>query len=371
VLNRLAALIAKEIRQFTRDRVLMFFSLLGPAIQIVLLGYSISQDIVDIPVAIIDYDVSALSREIATALDNTRELSVAYFPENLAAAQDLIDRGEAMALVVIPDGFMAKVGNPNRIPQIQVIVDGVSSLVAARTVGAAQGAIQSLVESAAAASNQPPPGGIRIYAEALFNRAMDLRPDAQTSQLGLITFEITMVVAVMGIVREREIGTLEMLTITPLRQLEIIAGKALTPLLIGTINFLTMLIVTRFAFHIPLRGSFGVLLGMTVVYLMCEVAFALLISTIARSQQQATTVVFVWAMCALTLSGYLVPISTLPKAMQWMSWFIPLRHYLTVLRSVMLKGSGLAQMIPDALALGALAAGMVLITTRTLRRVFD
>ncbi len=367
---RLGSLIRKEIIQFTRDRILLSFSLLGPMIQIILLGRAIGQDIQNIAVAVIDYDVSPLSREIVTALDNTRELSVDYYPKTLDDARQLVDRGDVMGIVVIPPDFMRDIQSATEVPQIQVVIDGVSSLIAARTLGAAQGAVQSLVGDAAVVSGERP-GGIRVHSEALFNRTLDFRPDAVTSQLGLITFEITTLVAVMGIVREREIGTIEMLTITPLKRLELIAGKAITPLIIGTVNFLTMLTVTQVVFGVPFRGSFWLLLGLTVLYLACEISYALMVSTLTRSQQQATTVVFVWAMFALTLSGYLVPITTLPKALQWVSWAVPLRHYLAILRSVMLKGGDFGALWPEALAIGLLGTLMLFLTTRTLSRVID
>nr|MBN1228271.1 ABC transporter permease [Anaerolineae bacterium] len=368
--QRLTTLIAKEIIQFSRDRILLMFALLGPMIQIVLLGRAIGQDVSNMPVAVVDYDLSPLSREIVTALDNTSELVVAYFPNTMEDASKLIDRGDVMGIVIIPPDFMVDSHSATRVPQIQVIIDGVSSLIAARTLGAAQGAIQSLVENTVIVSNQRP-GGIRVYVDALFNRALDFRPDAISSQLGLITFEMTTLVAVMGIVREREIGTLEMLTITPLKRLELIAGKAITPIIIGTINFLFMLGITQFVFDVPFRGRFWLLLPLTVLYLACETAYALMVSTLTHSQQQATTVVFVWAMLALTLSGYLVPITTLPKFMQVISWAVPLRHFLVILRSIMLKGSGLAALWPDVLAIAILAVVMIILTTRTLNRVIE
>lgn len=370
MLHRLRSLIGKELIQYLRDPVLLAFSLLAPAIQIVLLGQAISQDVQNMPIAVIDYDVTPLSREIITALDNTGELTVTTYPGDLDTARALIDSGEIIGFVVIPRGFMQGTLSPDEVPQVQVVIDGQSALTAGRTLSAAQGAVQSLVEDAAVSGGRAP-GGIRLFAEALFNSTLDFRPDAITSQLGLITFEVTTLVAVMGIVREREIGTIEMLTITPLRQLELLAGKAITPFLIGMVNFAAMLGVTQLVFDVPLRGPLWVLVGLTALYLMCEIAYALMVSTLTRSQQQATTVVFVWAMVALTLSGYLVPITTLPRAMQWLSWAVPLRHYLTVLRSVMLKGAGWQAMLPQAGALLLLGAVMTVLATRSLSRAIE
>ena len=133
MLHRLTTLIGKEILQFSRDRILLAFSLIGPAIQIILLGRAIGQDISNMPIAVIDYDLTTLSREIITALDNTDELQVMYYPANLEEATWLIDRGDVMGIVVIPPHFMEESHTATAIPQIQVIIDGVSSLIAART----------------------------------------------------------------------------------------------------------------------------------------------------------------------------------------------------------------------------------------------
>jgi len=371
VLHRLASLINKEIIQFVRDPVLVAFILIAPILQIVLMGRSVSQGVEGMPVAVVDYDLTPLSREIITALDNTDEIVVSAFPNRLEDAQQLVDRGDVIGMVVIPRGFMQDTRSATKVAQIQVIIDGSSSVIAAQTLSAAQSAVQSLANNAAIAATSRPLGGIRVFVEALFNPTLSLRPDSIISEIALITFEVTILVAVMGIVREREIGTLEMLSITPLRRLELLAGKAITPMIVGMINFLLMFVVVRVVFDIPMRGSFLALLGLTVLYLGAEVAYALLISTLTQSQQQATTVVFVWAIACVTLSGFLVPITTLPKAMQWISWAVPLRHYLASIRSIMLKGTPIAALLPQTIALAVLGVVMMLLTTRTLSRVTD
>jgi len=370
MLHRLTALIQKELIQFSRDRVLLLFALLGPAIQLMLLGRTIGQDITNIPIGVIDYDHTALSREIATALDNTSELIVAYYPDDLPEARQLVDNAAILGFIVIPDNFQRDSLDPTITPQVQVVIDGNSSIIAGRTLQAAQGAVQALVSDAAVVANRPP-SGIRVYVDALYNRALSFRPDSIASQLGLITFQMTTLVAVMGIVREREIGTIEMLTITPLSRLELIAGKAITPLIMGSLNFLVMLGITQVVFDLPLRGSFWLLLALTVLYLCTEITYALIVSTLARTQQQATTMVFIWAMVAMTLSGYLVPITTLPRSLQWISWAVPLRHYLAILRPIILKGATFTNLWPHAAALTVLALAMVVLTTRTLSRLID
>jgi len=371
MIHRLTSLILKELIQFSRDPVLLVFSILAPALQIIMLGNAISVDIQDIPVAVIDEDRSVLSREIITALDNTSELNVVSFPTSIEEARDQMDRGDILGVAIMPPNFMVDMSAPGSAPQMQVILDGASSIVAGRALSAAQGAITSLVAEAVVVAGAPQQSSIHILTDSLFNSTLDFRPDSITSQLALITFQITTMIAVMGIVREREIGTIEMLSITPLRRLELIAGKAITPLFIGLIDFVMIFIVTQVFFDIPMRGSFWLLFAITALYLFCEIGYALMISTITRSQQQAVTLVFVWVMIALTMSGYLVPISTLPEVLQWASWGIPLRHYLGVVRSVMLKGAEFNAIIQNVVALFAIMIAMIFLTTRTLSRAIE
>lgn len=370
--NRLGALIQKELIQILRDRMLIFFAIVGPAMQLYLMGNSVSSDITGIVVAVIDQDHSELSRDIITALDNTQELEVRLFPETLAEARWFIDSGEAAGIVIIPPNFAAQTETGVDIPQIQVILDGTHIITAVRALGAAQNAVDSLGRNVVIArGGGHTPGGIRLTAEALYNRALEFRPHSVTAQFAFVTFQITALVSVMGIVRERELGTLEMLSITPLRRLEIIAGKAITPLLIGMLDFFVMYGVTRVVFGIENRGSFPLLIVLTLLYLVGEIGFSLMISTVTRTQQQAVTAVFIWAMLCITLSGYMVPVERLPSVMRIFSNFIPLRHYLAIVRGIILKGAGVGTLWPHIAVLVGLGVGMIFVTRRALTRMIE
>ncbi|GAB4474963.1 MAG: ABC transporter permease [Anaerolineae bacterium] len=367
--NRLYAVISKELIQYTRDRILFAATLLAPLIQIVLLGNAVGSAIRNLQVAVVDYDHSPLSREIITALDNTDELVVAYFPGSLEEAQKLVDRGQAIGVVVIPPGFMEETRSPNSTAEMQVILDGTQTLTAGYALSAASEAVQSLVSGELPAGGSLP--GVVLYPEPLYNRALDLQPDAITAQLALITFEMVALVGVMGIVRERDIGTIEMLSITPLKRMELIAGKTLTPLMIGLATFSIVFTMARVVFDVPNRGSLLLLIAVTTLYLLCEIGYGLALSSLLRTQQQAVTVVFVWIMVALTLSGYLVPIEQLPQAFQWLSWLLPLRHYLRIEHNILLKGSGLLDLWPQIAAIGVLTVLAFAIAPRLLNRVLE
>ncbi len=367
--NRLYAIISKELIQYTRDRILFVATLLAPLIQIVLLGNAVGSDIRNLQIAVVDYDHSPLSREIITALDNTDELVVAHFPGSLEEARKLVDRGQAIGVVIIPHRFMEKTRSPHTTAEMQVILDGTQTLTAGYALSAATQAVQSLAGGTLPAGSSLP--GAVLYPEPLYNRTLDLQPDAITAQLALITFQMVALVGVMGIVRERDIGTIEMLNITPLKRMELVAGKTLTPLIIGLATFSVVFTMARMVFNVPNRGNLPFLVGVTALYLVCEIGYGLALSSLLRTQQQAVTVVFVWIMVALTLSGYLVPIEQLPQAFQWLSWLLPLRHYLRIVHNIMLKGSGLLDLWPQIAAIGVLTLLAFSIAPRLLNRVLE
>ena len=172
-----------------------------------------------------------------------------------------------------------------------------------------------------------------------------------------VVYQIAMVVASVTIVRERELGTLEQLAVTPVRRGELLTGKAIPAVLIGLVNFLVLLAVVVGVFNIPLRGSLALLIALSILFIVAEVCVGLLVSAVSKSQQQAVLVVFPLAMVDLALSGYLVPVESMPRGLQVLSLFSPLRHYMKILKDIMLKGADMSTLWPSALALAGLGAG--------------
>lgn len=371
MLNRLRSLAVKELIQFTQDRLLLLFVLFGPLAEIVLIGGGVGGGAADLPIAVVDGDRSALSREVAVALDNTPEISTAYFPETLDDATALVDAGRAYGVVVIPPGFAAALRDGAASAPVQVIVDASNVAAAGDVQAAAQGAVESLGWGVALAARggAAQVGGIDLRHQALYNPALEGRPYDLTALLALILFQIAALVGVMTIVREREIGTLEQVTITPVRQVELILGKAFAPIAVGLVDFLVLFGAVLLLYHLPMRGSFPLLLAMTLLYLVAEVAAALMLSALANTQQQAITFVFIYIMLALTMSGYMVPASRLPAVLRGASAVLPLRHYMEIVRGIMLKGAGLGALWPDIAALLALTVAVVAATAVLLRRL--
>lgn len=370
MINRLRSMLSKELLQFLRDPLLVLMVLVAPVLELILVGGGVGGGVSNIAMGVVDLDRSRLSRDVITALENTQELTITHLPDTLDEATGLIDQGQISAVAVIPEGFADDIQNGEMV-QVQLVLDGSNVVIAGEAQAAAQGALETLGWGVLLASNsaQISTGAIDLRQEALYNQSLDGRPDHLTAMLAFIVFEVATLGTVMSIVKEREIGTLEQVSITPLRQVEMILGKALSPLLIGLVNFIILFVVVRLIFGLPSRGSLLLLGFLTMIYLISEICVSLMISAVSRTQQQAITIAFVWFMLALNMSGFLVPISRLPVVLRYAAYALPLQHYMEIVRSVMLKGAGLGTVWPHALALVGLDIVVVGVTTFMLRRV--
>jgi len=368
--NRLFSLVVKELLQFFRDRLILPITLVAPALELLLIGGGVGGGVTAIHVAVIDRDVTEMSREVIAALDNTSELDVAFYPQTFDEGRELIDSGDVGAMVIIPEGFADDLRGGEQ-AQVQLVLDGSNIVVAGDAQAAAQGAIETLGWNVALAGvgGNFTPRGVDLRHEALYNRSLDSEPYKLTATLALILCEVAIIASVMSLVREREAGTLEQVAITPIRQIELILGKAISPLVVGLINFLVLFGVVRFVFDLPMHGSALLLTLMTVLYLVSEICVALMISAISQTQQQAITMAFIWLMLAITMSGYLVPTSRLPILLRLASNALPLQHYMEIVRDIMMKGAGLAALWPHLVALLVLDGVVIAVTIFMLKRL--
>ena len=370
MLLRIWSLVAKEFIQLARDRLMAVFIVLIPGLQLVLLAQALGQGISDLPVAILDQDNSAQSRALAQTLDNVPELVWRYQPADPGALAGLIEAGQAAAGVVIPVGFGQALATGSQ-TVVQVIVDGSNS-----TVG---GSCQSYLESATgefarrwlAARGLLARAPLALRTTVLYNPSLKSRPFMIPAQMGFIIYQVTLIVASLTFARERELGTLEQLLVTPLRPLELITGKAVLAWLVGLVNFLLMYAVAVYLFHVPMRGSFLVLLALSLLFVAVEIAYGIIISSVSRSQQQAVLYVFLLALLDVALSGYLVPVTNMPLALRAAATVSPLQHYLVIIRAVMLKGAGLVALWPHAAVLAGLGLGVGLLALATATRSLE
>ncbi len=367
-LTRVGNLIWKEFLQLARDRLLTLFLFLLPMVQLVLLARATGRGVNDQPVAILDLDRTAVTRELAVRMDLREELAVVLFVETEDELRRLLEEGEARVGVIFPAGFTASLEDPRRTAQVRVVVDGTNDAVAGIALSAVQTLFANYGQERLAAQGLRLASLLHLEVVTHYNPTYNVRQFTIPAQVGFITYQITLAIASLGLARERELGTLEGLIVTPMRRTELILGKAIPALLIGLLNFLFLLAMAVYGFGVPLRGSFWLLLLLTLAFVLTEVAWGLMISGFSRTQQQALLFVFIQALMDLTLSGYLVPVKNLPPMLRAASHLVPMYHYLAIIRSVMLKGAGLADLWPHALALAGLTVVVLFIAARRVSR---
>lgn len=374
MLLRIWNLVLKEFIQFLRDWLMTLFILTLPVLQLALMAHTTGSRVSGLCAAVLDLDHSSASRRLIVAIDARRELDVCYFPATVADTHHLLDQGEAAVVVIIPAGFAADMVSISQTPAVQLIADGSNSISAKNALSGAQGAVTAftadLAREAGVLKKDSVPA-IDLRTAVHFNSTLNVRFFAISAQVGFIVYQVTLVVAAIGLTRERELGTLEQLMVVPLRRVELVIGKAIPALIVGAVNFLIMLAVAVFRFDVPARGSLVLLFGLTLLFLAVEVSYGILISGVARTQQQAVLFVFVLAMVDMTFSGYLVRVKNLPTALQVVARVVPFSHYLAIIRGVMLKGAGLDSLWPHAAAMLLIGLLIAVVAVRNLSRSLD
>ena len=365
MVQRIWNIALKEFTQLFRDRLLAPLILLGPLAELLMIAWSSSQGINHLPTAVLDLDNSSASRGLIVAMENTETFDP-YFVDNLDQVTADIEYGRALAAWVIPHGFEAQLlaagseGSP-----VQLVVDGSDVMSAQTAVSTAGGLVVSYGQNIAfqpvtAASGQAPLDmSLRIW----FNEEMKESNYMIPSELGFIAAAITAMLASMVIAKERELGTLEQLMVTPIRSSELVIGKSIMAVSLGYVLFLLMLAMVVYIFKVPMRGSLSLLMILSFVYMLVELGWGLMISAYAKTQMQALLITFAVIMVMIIFSGYAFPVDTMPPFMQLISNIFPLKHWLIIFRGILLKGAGIQDFWPEMLAILILG---VLIYTGTI-----
>ena len=361
---RLLHLMRKEALELRRDPRLFGIVLLAPIIQLTMLGYAATTDVADVPLVVVDLDRSAHSRALVSRFEASRNFVIVDSLPSIAGIGEYLDSGRAWMALSIPRGYGESV-RTGRPAVVQVVADGSdanSTNVAvgyAGTLVAAYG--RELAAERGLASAEPPIGAeVRVW----FNPELESRDFMVPGILALLLLAVTTNLSSMAIVREREIGTLEQLNVTPLARWELIAGKLLPYAALGMLNVLLVVPVAVFWFEVPFRGSVGLLMLMSLVYLMTTLGIGLFVSTISNTQQQAMiTSSFFFLLPMVFLSGFIFPIENMPAAIQTVTYLVPVRYFLVILRGIFLKGIGLEVLWPQALALFAWGVGILTLAT--------
>lgn len=368
MLRRIWSLAQKEFIQLVRDRLMTGFLLVFPLLQLVLLAQATGQGIRQLSLVIADLDGTEQSRALARSLDSTAELDWRYRAADPAALAALIQNGQAAIGVTIPVGFGEALTSGQSPPPFQIILDGSNTAVAGTAQAAAEGVINNFVTRTAAARGLSLRVPVEMRVQVRYNPALNSRLFTIPAQMGFIVYQVTLAVASLMFARERELGTLEQLLVMPLRRFELITGKAMLAWLVGGLDFLLMYAVVVRGFAIPMRGSFELLLACSLLFIAVEIGYGVIISSFARTQQQAILYVFLLAMLDVALSGYLVPVKNMPLALRWAAAASPLQHYLVLIRAIMLKGAGAAVIWPQVRALCVIGAAVGVVATGTAAR---
>jgi len=363
-------LIKKEFTQLFRDRLLAPLVILGPLAELLMIAYSSSQGIDHLPTAVLDLDNSNASRGLIVAMENTETFDP-YFVDNLDQVTADIEAGRALAAWVIPRGFESLLLDANQSSSpVQLVVDGSDVMSAQTAVSTAGGLAASYGQNLAfqpvmaGAAQAPLDMSLRVW----FNEEMKESNYMIPSELGFIAAAIVAMLASMVIAKERELGTLEQLMVTPLRSVELVIGKSVMAVSLGFVLYLLMLAMVIFVFDVPMRGSLSLLIVLSFLYMLVELGWGLMISAVAKTQMQALLITFAVIMVIIIFSGYAFPVDTMPPFMQVISNIFPLKHWLIVFRGILLKGAGVQEFWPELLWILGLGIIIYTFTIILLRR---
>lgn len=355
--RRIAVTVRKEFLQLRRDPRLSRLLVLAPVLQLVVFGYAVSTDVRHTETFLVDRDRTAASRALVEAFTGSGYFDLAGASARPADAVAALDRGRATVALVIPEGYAADLAAGRA--RVQVLLDGTNSNVANVALGYAERIVQSHAAAAAAGSNGGAAGVVDLRDRAWFNPGLESRNYNVPAVVGAILLLVCQLMTSLAVVREREIGTLEQLMVSPIRPLELIAGKTIPFALIGLVDLVLITLVAVFWFGVPFAGSPALLLLAGALFLLPALGVGLLISTVSKTQQEAFLTTFLVFMPTLLLSGFLFPVASMPRVFQWLTLLNPLRHFLEIVRGIFLKGVGLAELWPQHLAL--LAMGLTLL----------
>jgi ABC-2 type transport system permease protein len=355
-MSRLGAVVRKEFQQMRRDPVLIRMTIIAPLMQLLLLGYAATNDVRNIPVAIYDGDRSADSRLLAELITHNHYFRVVPAADDPRGLEQLLLAGKAQIGISLPQDFhRARVRGET--PVVGLLVDGTDS----NTVGVATAYLLGILRQQGVrwqlhAAQAAGLGGAALP-QVLPEPRVWYNPELKSANfmvpgvLGMILLTLTVNTAALAIVREREGGTLEQLLVTPLRPRELIIGKLVPLVLLSYIEMLLVLALARGWFRVPLHGSVSLLLVVSFVFLVSALGLGLLISAAARSQQEAQVISFLLVTTSVLLAGFMFPTQNMPLAVQYLTYAIPFRYYLEIVRGVFLRGVGIEVLWPQIAAL--------------------
>jgi ABC-2 type transport system permease protein len=379
--ERILVILRKEFIQVLREPRMRFLLFMPPLIQLVVFGYAVTLDVDHARIAWMDMDHTPESRALRARFEGSGRFDVVALPSSEREVQNLLDHGDVHAAVAVLPGFARDLAR-GRTAQVQVLLDGTNSNTASLV---SQYAGDVIAEFAGDLSPNPPkndqtiqlmvrgPGeargaplgqvttGTRVW----FNPDLRSRNYFVPGVAANILLMVTMMLTSQAIIREKEVGTMEQLMVTPMRPIELMLGKTLPFALVGIINTVVITVAALLIFRVPFRGSFLLLLFCSVLFLMTSLGAGLFLSTISNTQQQASMASFFFTTPAFMLSGFTFPIRNMPVVVQYLTYLDPLRYFMEIVRGVFLKGVGIAVLWPQIVYL--VVYGTVVLTLSSMR----
>jgi drug efflux transport system permease protein len=341
----------------------------GPIVQVLAFGYAANLDVNEIPLLVVDQDRTAESRDLVDRFTSSGHFVLSGTEDTAERVEPWLVNGRAQIALVIGTGY-GEARHGGKTARVQVIADGSDSNSAVVGLGYAgrivQGAGAEPVSTSVSRPGGAGTGRIDLVPRVWYNPDLKSRWFYVPAVLAMVLILVTLMLPSMAVVREKEIGTLEQISVTPLRPWQLMVGKLVPFAIIGMLDLLLIVVVARVVFGVPLRGSLLLLMLLTLLYLLNTLSLGLLVSTLVRTQQQAMMFSsFVLMVPMIYLSGLIFPIENMPRVFQLVSYAIAVRYYGNILRGIFLRGSGLGVLAPDALAL--LAGGLLVLTLASLR----
>lgn len=372
-LKRISALLIKEFAQLFKDKSLLSLLIVSPIIQLVLLGFAASLDIKNIPVVLCDLDKTKESRQLVSKVTNAGYFTVEYYSEDYNSLKKYLDDNLATVALIIPNNFGNKLLRKET-SKVQVILDGSEGFSTAVVMGYLNQIFMthSLKIVAEQSGRGVQIGGINTEVRAWYNPSLKSRNFMVPGILVLILMIITVSITSVAIVKEKEVGTIDQILVTPLKPSELIIGKLLPFTILGLVNTSIAMLVMRFGYGIEIKGSLFNFYSFAGLFLLNTLGIGLLVSTISKTMQQAMMVgIFFILQPMMYLSGFAFPIENMPKLLQWISFVIPMRHFLLVVRSIILKGVGYTILWKEAIILFALGTLILYLSVKKFQKKLD
>ncbi len=370
-MRRFRAMIKKEIIQMLRDPRTLFMIFIMPILQLMLMGYANNSDVKNISTVVFDQSNTTESRDLISAFKSTEYYAFNYIATSDTEVNNLIQGGQAKVGIIIPPDYSLQLA-AGKSAQVLVLIDGSdptiasSTLSAAQLAGQARGAkILAVTLSSRGSTLGTNASPVDVRTRVLYNPDLLGAYNIVPGLIAIILFQTTVNLTAMSIVRERERGTIEQLIVTPIRNWELVLAKIIPYILVSFANTVLILLIGTFWFQVPIRGSLVLLFVLTGLYLLPNLGLGLLISTMAKTQQQAQMMTMPIMLPSMMLSGFIFPMASLPLFLQAVGYMLPLTYFIIILRSLVIKGAGLELLLPQTFVL--IGFSIVLLTLAALR----